>query len=447
MSLMYFVCLYKLTLRSLLLQQKTHFKSSSTVLKYVKQLKSTYFFTNQYTNMEAQKEYANVTSLIISVILSWITYQYFMDGNYILFLQAVLVGIAFIGVNLLYFILVRYMIHLIKHGYIYSNFIFITSIVFISIVLISLFFYAAFCLVPFAAMADYIHLLRYYFIKIIPFIAICSIVTGVGLALFFYEVEIEIKKKLRRYNIFYLVAVFLLIISVFFIFYTSNKIEQPKLNKEYSHYKDLTETITSKKYEIKLLIDGEKDEFYGNLSRPYFLLNKKEVIINAIASREEENNEPIKFARIYKINKYGKIIDTINNRMDESNINYVRFPSGYISNFDSTMIVTWIFDGNKTNQNYTDVKPQKDWKINVISEDTKTLKKVRFFKRFKNKNNIDDGTNYYNINLENDTLKFKIDSLYSDRNQKEKRILFYRCDAADFNLLFNGSNYYIIKRR
>ncbi|OXE95044.1 hypothetical protein, partial [Flavobacterium araucananum] len=317
--------------------------------------------------METQKDYANLTALIISFIISWITYQYFVDGNYILFMQAVLMGIIFLGICLVYFILIRFIIYLIKHEYIYSKFIFITLILFLSIVLISLFFYSANYLEPFGTMTDYVKSLRYYYVKIIPFIAICSVVTGVGLALFFYEIEMK-KKNLRRSNILYLVALFLLIIGVFFIFYNISKIEQPKLNKEYSNFKNLSEIVTSKNYEIKLLIDGNKNEFNGSLSKPYFLSNKKEVIINAIISKEEGNNERIKFIRIYKINKYGKIIDTIDG-MNESDVNYVRFPSGYITNFNSTKIVTWIFDSNKMEQNHSDLKPEKDWTIDVLSED------------------------------------------------------------------------------
>lgn len=399
--------------------------------------------------MDTQKDYTNLTALIISLLISWITYQYFMDGNYILFMQAVLMGIIFLGLSFLYFIIIRLLIYLIKYEYIYSNFIFITLISFFSFALISLIFYCAIYLEPLEGMVEYTVQLRYYFIKIIPFIAICCSVIGVGLALFFYEVEVE-KKNLRKSNVFYLVILLALIISTFFLFYNSYKIEESKLNKEYLSYKGLNQVITSDNYEIRLLMDVNKDGSSGSLSRPYFLANKKEVIINVIVSNEIGNNEPIKFMKIYKINKYGKIIDAIDG-MDESNINYVRFPSGYITNFDSTMIVTWIFDGNKTKQNNTDLKPKKDWKIDVFSEDKEALNKVKFFKKFKNKNNSYDGTNYYNINLKNDTLKFKIDSVYSRENNpryyKKNKIAFYKCNGMNFNLLYDGYDYYIIKRR
>lgn len=186
--------------------------------------------------MDIKKDYANFTALIISLVISWITYQYFMDGNYILFMQAVLVGLVFLGISLLYFIIIRILIYLIKYEYIYSNFIFITLLTFLSFVLISMVFYNANYLEPIGSMVEYAQLLRYYFIKIIPFIAICSVVIGVGLALFFYEIEVE-KKNLQRSNIFHLIILFVLIIATFFIFYNSYKIDEPKLNKEYSHYK------------------------------------------------------------------------------------------------------------------------------------------------------------------------------------------------------------------
>lgn len=173
--------------------------------------------------MDTQKDYTNLTALIISLLISWITYQYFMDGNYILFMQAVLMGIIFLGLSFLYFIIIRLLIYLIKYGYIYSSFIFITLISFFSFALISLIFYCASYLEPFESMVEYMVLLRYYFIKIIPFIAICSSVIGVGLALFFYEEEVE-KKNLRKSNIFHLVILLALIISTFFLFYNSYKI-------------------------------------------------------------------------------------------------------------------------------------------------------------------------------------------------------------------------------
>ncbi|MCC9074392.1 hypothetical protein LNQ49_22620 [Flavobacterium sp. F-65] len=186
--------------------------------------------------MDTKKDYANFTALIISLVISWITYQYFMEGNYISFIAVILVGVIFLGISLLYFIIIRILIYMIKYEYIYSSFIFITLLIFFSFVLISLFFYNASYLEPIGSMVEYVQLLRYYFVKIIPFIAICSVVIGVGLALFFYEIEVE-KKDLRKSNIFHLIILFVLIIATFFLFYSSYKIDDPKLNKEYSHYK------------------------------------------------------------------------------------------------------------------------------------------------------------------------------------------------------------------
>lgn len=410
--------------------------------------------------MEQKSNITNIKSLIAALIVSFIVvnYVYSRRGEFISFGAAIIGGVMAIVFFLLCFIIVKIIAYFIVREIIYPKIIFRILLPFLSILFISFIVYGYIYFETFGVLKDFIRILKNFAIEIIPFIAISTIITGLIFSTFNEENEIR-NMVLFRKNLIFLVVIGVLNILSIYMFYYINKINQPELDIKYSYYKNLNERITSENYEMELLLSDSEYQFGSkpDVSEPYFLVDKNELVIYSSFDDMTNAKRPVRFLVCYKINKDGVIIDKIKDSELATYYGGYLFQDGYLRNSDSTKVVTWVFDGQKDSLKYRDLRIKKDWKIDALLEDKKSIDMVRFFKN--NKFHCNDiqsvqynGTKYYNLFKEKDILKIKIDSVYShtDRieNCEEKKIVYYNCDGMNFSLLhYDKKEYYIIKSR
>lgn len=397
-------------------------------------------------------------AFVLSVIIVTHTLKYFSSHGGGGFMGiGVVILVAGVGLLLLLccFVVIRMIANFIVKEKIYPNLIFQILLPFLFILDVSFIIYGVYFFKPFGVMEDFMQALKFFIIEILPYIAVFAIVPGFIFSKDLPKKEIE-KRVLLRDNLMVLILLLILSFSSTLLFYRSNKIIQPKMDESYSNYKSLEESITSENYIIKPLFLTPSGQ---HVSKPYFLENKKELIINVLYSRiDDDDNEPYPFYTSYKINREGIIIS----KLDASELESVRvfpivFDKGYLVDYGPTVISSWVFNGNRERLNYKELNKKKDWKIEELVADTTKVKLVAFLKKEKFHCNAFDsieynGTKFYNILKENGILKIRIDSIYSHidniENCEEKTIVYYKCEGMNFNLLcFNDREYYIIKPR
>ena len=396
-------------------------------------------------------------SLIISVVLTAIMWTYLESkmGGMIVPHEIIARGIIILIIFMIYFIVTSILSYIIKKQKLHPNILFRISLPFFTISLISLIVFGLFMFEPFTIINDFNEILTIFIKTLIPFIFVTTVVTGFFLWIP-VTIDSNIKRKLFRNNLSYLIGVIIMFLFSIFSFYTVNKIKQPQLDKKYSSYLSLDSTITSKNYQINLLSDAQN--FY--FDTPYLLINKNELIINVIADNDSSSKNIPQFVASKKIDIEGNIKDElIDGELFSKFPEFypIYFQDGLIRNRNSTKLVTWAFDGKKRIQEYSKLKMNNEWKIVKLLEKKESIKKVKFLKTSEFDCNDIQGVvyndiNYYNIIKDKDTLKIKIDSIYSHNdnleNCEEKKIAFYDCKNMNFSLLrFNEKKYYIIKRR
>jgi hypothetical protein len=376
------------------------------------------------------------------------------EGGGFINIEAV-IGVALIALVFLLccFIIVRLIAYFIVKEKLYPNIIFQILIPFFFILNASFIIYGIYFIKPFGEIEDFKRTIKSFITEIIPYIAISTIIAG-----FIFSIELQkketVKSVLLRNNLLVLVLLIVLSCRSPFLFYNSNKIEQPKIDKKYLSYKSLKESITSENYKVELLLPDNK---YQYVSAPYFLKNSSELIINILrGSTTNDGNKPPEIRMSYKIDAEGVIISKLSSsELESADVFPIVFDEGYLRDYRSTIVSTWTFDGNREKLKYKELKKNKNWKIEMLSKDSISIKEVAFFKKSKFYcNNINDvqynGTKYYDIKIEKENLNFKIDSVYShiyDRdNCEEKRIIYYKCKGMNFSLLcYDNKEYYIIK--
>lgn len=366
----------------------------------------------------------SIKSLVTAIFISAIILGYvnknsngFLAMNFEL---AVVMAVIVFAFFLICFLIIRLITFCIENEQIYPTVFFRILLPFISISLVSLITYGFIYIEPFGETRDFIMILENFVKKIVPLIAISSIIMGLFLSIGVLK-QVTKERKLLFNNLKFLLGIVIISIITISMFYYVNKIKQPD---KVPYYKNLAENVTSSNYEIKLLLEAPQ---YHYVSEPYFIENKKEIIVNTVYA--DSNKFPPLYMS-YKIDDTGEIINTLNE--SELNINkdyepYI-FQDGFIRDYDSINVFTWVFDNKKEKQRYKDVNFSKDWKIKTLLQKNKSIKMVRFFKTNKlqcenSKVILFDGTKYYNLTIGTDILKIKIDSIYSNINDncKEKK--------------------------
>jgi hypothetical protein len=389
---------------------------------------------------------------VITVITVLIYSRSHGGGGFINIGAVIAVGLIAVVFFLCCFGIIRLIAYYIVKEKIYPNILFQILLPFLVLTYIIFIIYGTVYFEPFGIDQDFVMLLKKFGKLFIPYTAGYTIITGIIFSFGHNQNRIIPNKSLRN-NLLFALFVAILSVATLFMFYNNNKIEQPEIDKKYLSYKSLKEIISSENYKIELLLPNNE---YRYASKPYFLKNSNEIIINTLWSINDDENKPTELENSYKINKEGMIISEISSSVLESpDVFAIVFDQGYLRDDNSTVVLTWTFDGNRKKLKYKDLKKNKSWKIEMLSKDSTSIKEVAFWRKSKfHCNAIDaiqyNGTKYYDLIKANDILKIRIDSVYSHtdniENCTEEKITYYECKGMNFSLLCLGEReYYIIR--
>lgn len=396
--------------------------------------------------------YTNIKAVIIAAIILLFTYFYYSrnGGNFLSLGAVIIFGFISIIALIFFTLIVKLIAHYTTTEVIYPHILFRILIPFLVISLLFWLVYAIVTISPFGHFADFISAIKEFFTTHILYITICSIIVGVVLSLPIESNHIN-KNALFYNNSKFCISLIIAFVLSIFIFYWANKINQPTLDSKYNNYKNLDDDITSENYEIEFLIDAGE---YCSMSEPYLLTSKSEIIINSLFDSSNKR-DPLKMC--FRINKSGTIIDSLDSAGLLPQNEQINFENGYLTENHTSRIFTWVFDQNKTVQNADSLHIKDDWKINTIPKNNTNLKLDYFFKTSKFHCNAHpeikwNGTRYYHILKNTDSLKIKIDEVYftTDRIQNcdEKTLEYFECKGMDFDLIrLNKRTYYIIRKK
>lgn len=394
----------------------------------------------------------NLKAIVIAIIILVFTYLYYAnkDGNFVSLGAVIAFGvIGFVALIACFFV-----VKLVNYCYIkelvYPHLLFRIVLPFLVVSIVFWLVYGLFNISPFSLFADFRNSTKAFFTFHLPYLAICAAVTGLVLSLPVEHQEI-IRNKLFYNNIKISAGITGVFVLSIFIFYWANRISQPVLDTRYNAYKSLDQLPQSENYKVEFLLDAAQ---YSYVSEPYLLNSRQEVIINFLYS---SGNKIPPLMKSFRIGKNGKILDSLDTNGLLPLNEPVTFEAGYLRSRQSSKIVTWVFDGQKEPKDVNDLEPRKDWKIETIEQDNKGLKFDYFHKTAEIHCNTHadikwNGTKYYHIIKNTDTLKIKLDDIYAttenSKNCDEKTIAYFKCKDMDFDLIrLNERIYYLIKSK
>lgn len=400
-------------------------------------------------------ENLNIKAFILALVLLIFTYTYYMKSppNFVVFAAVIVFGVMAVVALVVYFFSIKFIGHTLASGKVYPHFMFHILWPFVAMSLIGWLIYGGFYIKPFGSNNEFIQLTKAFINKHLLFIAICSIVIGLA---FFPNLKDKVPNEiLLKKNQLYLAAtfgIFLLTIGLVFI---TKKIYQPALATDYAAYKSLEEASALENSAIELLVETGQ---YNKVKEPYLLHAKNELII--ITHYNDANTDKA-IEAVYRINKDGKVIGTLNRDdvINDSDVDF--FPlickDGILTDFRGKKLISWIFDGNKEKQPAETFKLKAGWQIDTLEEDTNAIKMVHFYKtgKFNCNNNADvkyNGNRYYEVKQGSEVFKLRVDSVFSHndniQNCDEKKLAYYKPVGFNFSLLMlNENTYYIIKTK
>jgi hypothetical protein len=394
----------------------------------------------------------NIKAILVAIVILVFTYLYYANkgGNFVS-LGAV---VAFAAIGFLALIACFFLVKLVNYCYIkelvYPHLLFRILLPFLVVSLVFWLIYGLVNVSPFSLFADFRNSIKGFFTYHLPYIAICVAVTWLILSLPLEYQEI-VRNKLFYNNLKVsggLTAAFVLSI---FIFYQVNKISQPALDVKYNAYKSLDELPQSENYKIEFLLDAAQ---YNYISEPYLLDSRQEVIINFLYS---SGNKIPPLMKSFRIGRSGKILDSLDTNGLLPQNEPITFEAGYLQSRQLQKVITWVFDESKEAKDRNELKTREDWKIAAIEQDNEDLKFDYFHKTAEVHCNTKpdikwNGTKYYHIIKNSDTLKIKLDDIYhtadNGKNCDEKTLEYFKCKGMDFDLIrLNERVYYVIKPR
>lgn len=408
---------------------------------------------------------SNGPAAFIALLSTLITWSYADGGSVLHPIVLVLFAVMAFVVFLVYFLITKMLINkFVNSDWLYPNFIFRTLFPFFIAWIFTFIVYCFIVIEPFATADYFVDLLndfsRRTFLRTIIFgLAVCIVLTVT------YKRPIDVpdnnNKKLQKNSLALLlvVAIFLAIMAMF---YFINFIEQPILERKYENYENINKLVESDNFTMKLFLEG--DEYYMKaVSPPYYRESTNEIILYFTYHREVSGRNQDEFILGYVINKEGAIVRSIDERSIQNSDNGffpVFFRNGLIVDEWHRSVpkkaVTFLFDGDTLIKDFEAVSSNENWQIEKTMHDSLKVKTVSFFKTFalpSSENDIKyNGTMYYNILKDDDTLKMKIDSIYSNQDQgnhfTQKEVQYYECKNMNFSLVcFNQQKYYIIKHK
>lgn len=393
----------------------------------------------------------NIKAIAIAIIILLFTYWYYArkDGSFVAFEAAIVFGLICLISLVVCTLLVKLFAHYMTIA-IYPHLLFRILLPFLVIAFVFWLVYGIVSIPRFSNFTDFIAPVKVFALKHLLYCAICAMVMGIVFSLPLQGQTLS-KNALLDGNIKFVVGILGAFVLSICIFYLTKKIKGPTLAPKYANYQSLNEYTGSTNYELKPILDAG---MYNLISTPYLLSDKNEIIINFLYS---SNDQTPPLLKSLKLNKSGEVIDSLTTDgllpMNEP----VIFEKGYIRGLQSAQLFTWVFDGNKTAQNKDQFSSKTNWKIEEIAKDNANLK-LSYFQKTKAFHcetlpEIEwNGTGYYELSKQADTLRFKIDEVYTAKNNgkecTEQTIEYFECKGMDFDLIrLNQREYYKVQPR
>ncbi|GEM_PF-997985 len=394
----------------------------------------------------------NIKAVAIAAIILLFTYWYYArkGGSFIAFEAVVIFGLLCLCALVVGTLLIKLLAHYIHTSVIYPHLLFRILLPFLVMSFIFWLVYGIVGIPRFTHFTDFMVPIKYFIGKHLLYCAICAILAGITLSLPLQGQNIS-KSALWYGNIKFAMGIVGAFMLSTCIFYWTKKISEPSLDPKYNSYQALSSYAGTSAVEVKPLLAASE---YNLISAPYLLSDKQEVILNFLYNSSNKKQPLLKSLRL---DKSGKVIDSLDTEQLLPQNEAVFFDNGYIRSRTSPSFVTWVFDGLKTLQNAATSSTNTNWKIQALEQDTTKLKMVRFQKTAAfNCESLPDikwnGTRFYELIQQNDTLKFKIDQVYTatpnGKECSEQTLAYFKCNGMDFDLIrLNEREYYIVQPR
>lgn len=391
----------------------------------------------------------NIKSAMVAAAILLFTYFYYCGkggsimslGTAVLFWLGCLVALA------LCTILVRLVAGLAVSGFIYPNFFFFMLLPFLVLLLVFLVTYGITVMPVADGVPAFMASLKVFFRLHLSYIAIVSVILGGALWLIIRNPgpgnTIQISTTLKT-----AAALSGSLVLATVVLYLVKKISQPPLNPKYSAYRTLDSHPETGSLAVDKLLDAG-----GELiaDRPYYLPDKGEVII-IFKYPSSNKNAPVSMA--FKLGRNGKLIDSLDAAEISPDNGGLLFEKGYLRSEGSGKWYSWVFDGGKTALAEEPLRSSPDHLAQPLAVDNKALQLDYFHKTgiVRNSNSPEaewNGTVYYHITRQQDTLQFRLNGAYTlaagTRGDARAEIEYYPCEGMGFGLIrLNKRTYYII---
>lgn len=396
-------------------------------------------------------ESINIKAGILTLVLLLFTYVFYLRQPLNFLSLGAVAGTAALVllIALVYFFGIKFIGYAIQHK-IYPSIALRVLLPFVTLALISWLLYAFIGVKPFGSSKDFLAIFSNFASRHLLYIAVCTTLTGLAFSFPTQKDSIADVVLLRQNLLFLTVTALAFVLSVFAV-YKVKRIDQPGLDPKYTDYKSLNENQDLKHYKLEQLPVSEPGAI---LDQPYLLPHKQELVLVSISG---SSNRIPPVERIYKLDQNGKLISSVNAQVLTASDFFPLMlqADGLLTDHSGKQLITWIFDGNTNRQAKDQLVKNKEWTFVPLAESKAHIKMVYFNKTAAfHCNNLKElkynGSRYYDIALQKETLKIKVDSVFSHSdnlgNCTEKKLEYYSSAALNFSLLrLNEREYYIIR--
>lgn len=389
----------------------------------------------------------NIKSALVAAAILLFTYFYYSGkgGSFLSLGSAIMFWLLCGAALALCTMAVRLVAHMAVSGLIYPSTVSMILLPFLCILLLCWLAYGTFSMPAFADFPGYAAVLKGFFRSHLLYIAIVSIIIGVGLY-FSLPKDIPAPRSLFNANLLFALSVAGAFLISAATFYWPKKISQPALDPKYAAYKSLHEGLQDLDLEVLPLLDAEEGH---TASQPYYLKERGELIVT-LHYASSNRNAPL--FKAYRIDRKGKIADSLDAAELPTGSGSLIFDNGLIRPDGSKGAYFWVFDGTKTlmQKGMADSKNE----ITELQKDTSAIRLEHFHKTARLECGTGsqiqwNGTGYFQIFHHGDTARFKIDSLYAkdaDGGCRARAVDYYAAEGLDFALLrLDEKTYYIIR--
>ncbi|EEI90075.1 hypothetical protein HMPREF0765_4335 [Sphingobacterium spiritivorum ATCC 33300] len=402
--------------------------------------------------MENLMTTANIKALILSLLIFIFTYWYYssQQPSFLSFGTAVFAGLISLILVLLGACIIRALDQLILSQIIYPHILFRFLQPFLILLLLFWLSYGIFYTGRFGYSYEFTSSVKQFFRLHLPYITVVCILLAIGLSLPFPSQKMSVGALFYNNIKFALCVAGIVVVSIFLIYWIK-LIKQPNLGTKFVLYETLDNQFDLDGLEVKLLLDVGTQH---HASEPYFLPDRNELIINALA---ESSNKIPPLHKSYKVDKEGKVIADLDTDIQFAGAQGpFTFEEGYIKANQADQLVTWVFDGNKEIRDVSSFSVPYNRIITRLTPDQNQPKAEYFYKTSKIRCADTEvkwnGTRYYTITYQGDTVRFKIDHVYLKNGPQkectEQTVEYFECKGMNFDLIrLNEQVYYTIKQK